>query len=263
VRLLETVLTRDRVVVVAGLVLVVALSWGWLLAGAGMGMSAIEMTAMAGMDGWLMEPAVWTPAYAVLIFTMWWVMMVAMMLPSAAPMLLLFARVHRKDKAAGAPPVPTTLFAAGYLLVWGAFGALATVLQWSLESLRLLSPMLETTNRWLGAGIFIAAGLWQLTPLKAVCLRHCRSPLSFLIGNWRNGGLGALRMGLEHGAYCLGCCWFLMALLFFGGVMNLYWIAGIGVFVLLERTVPHGYWLAKITGIALIMSGIALALQGR
>jgi len=205
-------------VLVAGLVVVLVMAWGWLVAGAGTEMSAVEVTAMAGMDGWLMRPAVWTPAYAVLIFAMWWVMMVAMMLPSAAPMLLLFARVNRKDKSAGAPLVPTALFAAGYLLGWAGFCAVAAALQWGLESARLLSPMLATTNRWLGAGILIAAGLSQFTPLKAMCLRHCRTPLGFLLGNWRSGRLGALRMGLEHGAFCLGCCWFLMALLFFGGL---------------------------------------------
>ena len=260
-RLLEAVLTRDRVVLVAGLMLILTLAWGWLLAGAGMEMSAIDMTAMAGMDGWLMEPAVWTPAYAVLMFSMWWVMMVAMMLPGASPMLLLFARVNRKDKAAGAPLLPTALFATGYLLAWGAFGAVATALQWALESARLLSPMMETGNRWLAAGILVTAGLWQLTPFKAVCLRHCRTPLGFLIGNWRPGRLGALRMGLHHGAYCLGCCWFLMALLFFGGVMNLYGIVGLAVYVLLEKTIPHGHWLGRLAGIALVAWGIAVAIR--
>ena len=130
---LEAVLRRDRMVLVAGLVAVLVMAWGWLVAGAGMEMSAVEMTAMAGMDGWLMRPAVWTPAYAVLIFAMWWVMMVAMMLPSAAPMLLLFARVNRKDKSAGAPLVPTALFAAGYLLGWAGFCAVAAALQWGLS----------------------------------------------------------------------------------------------------------------------------------
>ncbi|MPZ44379.1 MAG: DUF2182 domain-containing protein [Betaproteobacteria bacterium] len=262
-RLLEAVLQRDRLVLVAGLVSIVALAWGWLLAGAGMEMSPVAMTGMAGMDGWLMQPAVWTPAYALLIFAMWWVMMVAMMLPSAVPMLLLFARVNRKDKAAGAPLLPTALFATGYLLVWGSFGAVATALQWGLESARLLSPMLETTSHWLGAGLLIAAGLWQLTPLKAMCLRHCRTPLGFLIGKWRAGRLGALRMGLEHGAYCLGCCWFLMALLFFGGVMNLYWIAGLALYVLLEKTIARGHWLGRIAGIVLVAWGLALAIQVR
>ena len=247
-------------VLAAGLVVVLGMAWGWLVTGAGMEMSAVEMTAMAGMNGWLMRPAVWTPAYAVLIFAMWWVMMVAMMLPSAAPMLLLFARVNRKDKEAGAPLVPMALFAAGYLLVWGGFCAIATALQWGLESARLLSPMLVTTNKWLGAGILIAAGLSQFTPLKAICLRHCRTPLGFLLGSWRPGRLGALRMGLEHGAFCLGCCWFLMALLFFGGVMNLYWIAGLAVFVLLEKTIPLGHWLGRVAGVVLVAWGAALAI---
>ena len=257
---LEAVLRRDRMVMVAGLVVVLGMAWGWLVTGAGMEMSAVEMTAMAGMDGWLMRPAVWTLAYAALIFAMWWVMMVAMMLPSAAPMLLLFARVNRKDKEAGAPLVPIALFATGYLLVWGGFCAVATALQWGLESARLLSPMLVTTNKWLGAGILIAAGLSQFTPLKAICLRHCRTPLGFLLGSWRPGRLGALRMGLEHGAFCLGCCWFLMALLFFGGVMNLYWIAGLAVFVLLEKTIPLGHWLGRVAGVVLVAWGGALAI---
>jgi len=259
--LLEAVLQRDRVVLVAGLVAVLAMAWGWLLTGAGMEMSAVDMTAMAGMDGWLMRPAVWTPAYAVLIFAVWWVMMISMMLPSAAPMLLLFARVNRKDKAAGAPLAPTTLFAAGYLLAWGGFSAVAAALQWGLESARLLSPMLVATDRWLGVGILVAAGLWQLTPFKARCLRHCRTPLGFLIGNWHTGRLGALRMGLEHGAFCLGCCWFLMSLLFFGGVMNLYWIVGLAIFVLLEKTVPFGHWLGRLAGMMLVVWGAVLAIQ--
>lgn len=259
--LLEAVVWRERLVLILGLVAVLAMAWGWLLVGAGMEMSAFDMTAMAGMDGWLMEPANWSPAYAVLIFTMWWVMMVAMMLPSAAPVLLLFARVHRKDSAAGAPLVPTLLFAVGYLLCWGGFSAIATALQWGLESARLLSPMLETTHRGLGAAILIAAGLWQLTPLKSMCLRHCRTPLGFLVGAWRPGHAGALRMGLAHGSYCLGCCWFLMALLFFGGVMNLYWIAGLTAFVLLEKTLPQGHWFGRAAGVALVAWGGVLVSQ--
>jgi hypothetical protein len=135
------------------------------------------------------------------------------------------------------------------------------VVQWGLERTKLLSPMLETTNMWLGAGILAAAGLWQLTPIKRVCLQHCRSPLSFLLGRWRPGRRGAFRMGLEHGAYCLGCCWFLMALLFFGGVMNLYWIAGLAVFVLLEKTLPLGHWVGRLAGVLLILGAGALVLR--
>ncbi len=139
--MLSRLLRQDRLALIAGLVVVLGLAWGWLLSGAGMEMSAIDMTAMSGMDGWLMQPAVWTLGYAAVIFTMWWVMMVAMMLPSATPMLLLFAKVNRKNKTTSAPLLATVLFGAGYLLVWGAFSVTATALQWGLESARLMSPM--------------------------------------------------------------------------------------------------------------------------
>ena len=244
---------RDRLILLIGLAIVVMMAWGWLLVGSGMGSSAIEMTAMAGMDGWLMKPAIWTPGYAILIFFMWWVMMVAMMLPNATPALLLFDRVSRSDKSDPRPAARTALFGMGYLLAWGVFSAVATAIQWGLESARLLTPMLETPHRWLGAAILAAAGLWQLTPIKAACLRQCRSPLSFLTGHWRNGGIGALQMGVLHGAFCLGCCWFLMLLLFFGGIMNLYWIVGLAVFVLLEKTTRNGHLLTRTTGIALLV----------
>ena len=154
-------------------------------------------------------------------------MMAAMMLPSAAPILLLFARINRKEKSAGRPFIPTGIFAAGYLVAWGGFSALATGLQWALERLGLLSPMMATTSYWLGGAILLAAGVWQLTPIKGICLRHCRSPMGFLVQSWRPGRGGAFRMGLEHGSFCLGCCWFLMGLLFFGGIMNLFWIIGL------------------------------------
>jgi len=255
---LEALLRRDRLVLAIGLALVMAIAWTWLVLGAGMGMSAVEMTRMAGMDGWMMAQAEWTPAYAALMFSMWWVMMIAMMLPSAAPVLLLFMRVNRTDKGAGPPLVPASVFAAGYAIAWGAFSLSAAGLQWALESVRVMSPMLETTNVWLGAGILVAAGIWQLTPLKTVCLRHCRTPLGFLLGSWRPGRWGALRMGLEHGAYCLGCCSFLMALLFFGGVMNLYWIVGLAAFVLLEKTIPFGHWGGRAAGVLLIAWGVLL-----
>jgi len=172
-------------------------------------------------------------------------MMLAMMLPGAAPMLLLFARVNRSHKAQDRPYVPTGIFAAGYLAAWGRFSLLAAALQSGLEQLDLVVPMMTTTNYWLGGAILLAAGLWQLTPLKGVCLRHCRSPLALLAQQWRPGQLGAFRMGLEHGAYCLGCCWFLMGLLFFGGIMNLFWIAGLALFVLLEKTIPMGHWFGR------------------
>jgi predicted metal-binding membrane protein len=260
--LLQAALRRDRWLLLAALAMVLVLAWGGLLVGAGMPMGALDMTAMAGMDGWLMQPAVWTPGYALLVFAMWCVMMVAMMLPGAAPMLLLHARISRSDKmvAVSAPLTATAWFALGYLLAWTGFSAAATGLQWALEATGLLTPMLQTGQRWLAAVLLLAAGLWQLTPQKARCLRHCRSPLAYLIGSWRNGTRGALSMGLQHGGYCLGCCWFLMALLFVGGVMNLFWIAGLALYILLEKTLPMGHGIARATGVALVAWGLVMAL---
>lgn len=257
---LEAVLRRDRIIVVAGLVVVIALAWAWILLGAGTGMNATDMLPGLGKSGMpgMMVPAAWTPGYAGLMFVMWWVMMAAMMLPSAAPVLLLFARANRNKKAVGHLFIPTGIFAAGYLAAWGGFSALATGLQWALGQFGLLSPMMATTNYWLGGAILVAAGMWQLTPIKRICLRHCYSPLGFLMGNWRPGRLGGFRMGLTHGSYCLGCCWFLMGLLFFGGVMNLYWIAGLAAFVLFEKTIPMGSWIGRVAGVAIAVWGVSL-----
>ncbi len=272
VSILETVLKRDRQIVVAGIVTVIAFSWVYILLGAGMGMTAVEMSALplpgnhGGMSHTMqmahtavMQPAVWTQGYAVLMFVMWWVMMIAMMLPSAAPMLLLFARVNRTQQTQGAPFVPTGVFAAGYLVAWGGFSALAATTQWGLERVGLLSAMMASTSAVFGGMVLIAAGVYQLTPLKHACLQHCRSPLQFVTHHWRTGTLGAFRMGIDHGAFCLACCWFLMGLLFVGGVMNLYWIVGLAVFVLLEKTIPAGHWLGSLTGIGLIMWGAWMA----
>jgi predicted metal-binding membrane protein len=283
---LESLLRRDRLVVIAALLAVIVACWGYILTGAGTGMSALEMTAMTAapasdpaareddMPGMTMGEApsgamsdmttaamaqmAWTPGYAVLMFFMWWVMMMAMMLPSAAPMILLFATINRKQREKGAPYVPTGTFAAGYALVWGAFSLAAVAAQWGLERTGLLSSMMASTSVMLGAGLLIAAGIYQLTPLKHACLRHCRSPIFFITHHWRPGDLGALRMGIEHGAFCTGCCWFLMALLFYGGIMNLYWIVGLALFVLLEKTIPAGHWLGGLTGVLLIAWGGAL-----
>jgi len=258
---LEGVLQRDRMVVALCLAGVVAAAWAWVLLGAGTGMDPLaavfgqEMSDMADM---IMEPAPWTAGYAVLIFAMWWVMMAAMMLPSAAPVLLLFARINRSERAGGRPYVPTGVFAAGYLATWGSFSALATGLEWALEQSNLISPMMEVTSRPLSAALLIAAGLWQFSPIKRVCLTHCRSPLSFLMQEWRPGRLGAFGMGLRHGGYCLGCCWFLMALLFVGGVMNLFWIAGLAAFVLVEKVAPLGQWFGRVAGLAAAAAGVLI-----
>lgn len=280
---LEVVLARDRTIVISGLVTVIVLSWAYILMGAGMGMTAFEMTTMSIPDGSsgmrmtdhdgdmtsrqgmgramatahsaMMQPAVWTPSYAVLMFLMWWIMMVAMMLPSASPMILLFARVQRKQMEKGAPFVSTSVFAAGYLVSWGVFSMIATSAQWGFERAGLLSAMMATTSGLFASVLLLAAGIYQLTPLKHACLRHCRSPIQFIMHHWRPGTSGAFRMGVDHGAFCLACCWFLMALLFVGGVMNLYWIVGLAIFVLLEKTIPAGHWLGSITGVVLMVWG--------
>ena len=258
--ILEAILRRDRQVVVAALIVVIAMAWLWILLGAGTGMSAMDVIVGPSSDQMasIMAPALWTAGYAGIMFTMWWVMMAAMMLPSAAPILLLFARINRKEKSAGRPFIPTGIFAAGYLIAWGAFSAVATGLQWAFEQLGLLSPMMVTTSYSLGGAILLAAGVWQLTPIKGICLRHCRSPMGFFVQSWRPGRGGAFRMGLEHGSFCLGCCWFLMGLLFFGGIMNLFWIAGLAAFVLLEKTVPMGSWIGRIVGVGVAAWGVLL-----
>lgn len=255
--LIEHVLRRDRVVVLAALALVTGLAWAYTLAGVGMDHGA-GMAGMAqGAGQAMLEPMPWTLRLAAIMLAMWWVMMVAMMVPSAAPMVLLFAAVNRKQREAGNPYVPTGVFLAGYLAIWGLFSVLATAAQWGLDAAGF-APITTGTSAALGGAILIAAGVYQLTPIKQACLRHCRSPILFLTQHWRPGWAGAWRMGLAHGANCLGCCWFLMALLFVGGIMNVLWIAGLALYVLFEKIVPAGHWLAYASGAALTLWGIGM-----
>ncbi|MHA1154079.1 MAG: DUF2182 domain-containing protein [Alphaproteobacteria bacterium] len=254
---IERAVRRDRTIVLVALISVVLLSWVYVLAGAGMGISAFEMTRMSGGGAMgIMTPAQWSREYAGVMFLMWWAMMIAMMLPSATPMVLLFAMINRKQMEKGNAYVPTVLFASAYLVVWAWFSVIAVALQWGLEATTLLSPMLVSASAFLGGGLLLAAGIYQLTPIKQTCLKHCRSPLQFVMSRWRSGRHGAFRMGAEHGAYCVGCCWFLMGLLFFGGVMNLYWIIGLAIFVFIEKTIPAGHWFSYSVGMVLITSGI-------
>jgi predicted metal-binding membrane protein len=174
-------------------------------------------------------------------------------------MILLFAATNRKQEMAFSPFERTSLFVVGYLLVWAAFSLLATSAQGLLHSAALLSPMLATTNTILAAILLLVAGFFQWTPYKYTCLHHCRSPLSFLLNHWRLGSLGAVQMGAEHGGYCLGCCWALMALLFVAGVMNLLWIAVLAALVLVEKVAPAGHYISRIAGVAFIVWGIWLA----
>jgi predicted metal-binding membrane protein len=282
---LERLLRRDRVLTIAGVVALCLLAWLYIVAGAGLGMNAWEMSKLAlfphqqapnmtsdmpgmdmpGMDMSAMatatEPRVWGPAIWALMIAMWWVMMVAMMSPSAAPTILLYARVHRHALAQGQIQdklAPTGVFMAGYLLVWLGFAVAATALHWLLEREAFVSvTMMNSQSRWFSAIVLIAAGLYQLSPLKNACLSHCRTPTAFLSRHWRPHALGALRLGALHGAFCVGCCWMLMALLFVGGIMNLVWVAALAILVLVEKLFPAGQWVGRAAGIALIAWGSA------
>jgi predicted metal-binding membrane protein len=263
----EAALRRQRALTLAALVLLTLLAWGWLAAGAGMGMAAQawlpfapraagSMSAMAGMA--MPAPGDWSLGELLLAVSMWWVMMVAMMLPAAGPTILLYARAAVAQKAA-AHPAPG-FFLAGYLLVWGVFSLAAAGLQDTLQLAGELAPMtLDSTARWLSAAFLLAAGAYQLSPFKDACLAHCRSPAAFLARHYRPGRAGALRMGAIHGAWCLGCCWLLMALLFVGGVMNLAWIALLSLLVAGEKLLPGGRLLALAAGLGFIVWGALIA----
>jgi predicted metal-binding membrane protein len=259
---LGSVLRRDRIIVMIGLGLVVLAAAVYVAAGIGMTMSAVTMTRMAvEMPGMAMQRSAWSIGYGLLIFLMWWVMMVAMMVPSAAPMVLTHAAIGRKQEKADRPLAATGMFVAGYLAIWATFSLVATLSQWGLESLGILTGMMEIASPTIAGLILIAAGVYQLTPLKHVCLMHCQSPLTFILHHWRPGRAGAFRMGIEHGGYCLGCCWFLMTLLFFGGIMNLIWIGGIAIYVGIEKFAAGHRWLTIASGALLIVVGLEIVVR--
>jgi predicted metal-binding membrane protein len=203
----------------------------------------------------------WTTIDFLLLFLMWFVMMIAMMTPSVAPLILIFAMVNRKRKQQQNPFVPSGYFLAGYFLVWAAFSLLATILQWFLQQISLLNPDMETTDKILGGSIIIIAGVFQFTPLKKRCLHYCRTPVDFVHRNWKEGKTGAIKMGIENGIFCLGCCWVLMTLLFVAGIMNLLWIALITLFILVEKMIPYSKPVSFIAGALLVVYGISLLLR--
>jgi predicted metal-binding membrane protein len=241
-----TLLRRDRLMVLLALGGVTVIAWAYLL-------SVRQDMMMPAMDA---MPDMAMPFQAPWVFAMWWVMMLGMMLPSAAPMVLIFATVQQRRREREQPYVPTALFVAGYLIVWGGFSLAATAAQWGLQQNALLSPMMALASPWLGGILFVLAGVYQFTPLKHACLSHCRSPLAFVLNHWRDGWGGALHMGASHGLYCLGCCWVLMALLFAVGVMNLLWVAAIAVFVFAEKLLPGGEWVGRIGGGVMAAFGV-------
>ncbi|MGR3804736.1 DUF2182 domain-containing protein [Marinibacterium profundimaris] len=243
----------------AGLVTVVMIAAAYTVTGIGMPMSAIEMTSMVvRMPDMMMASVAWTPRYGVLVFMMWWVMMVAMMVPSAAPTILFYTTLVRKNNKVDHPFAAASVFLFGYLMVWGGFSLAATVLQWGLVSLGQVNAMMEFSQASMAAAVLVGAGLYQVSPLKQACLRHCQHPFLFFLHNWKPGLLGALRMGMQNGVVCLGCCWALMVLLFVGGVMNLLWIAALALFVGLEKLALGLPWLTKLSSAVLISGGLAL-----
>jgi len=197
----------------------------------------------------------WRPADFFFTFAMWTVMMVGMMAPSAAPMLLLFAAA-RAGRSNRGLPLKTLAFALGYIAVWASFSVGATAAQWGLHQAAMLSAVMASSSGRVSGAILMAAGAYQLTPWKSKCLTHCRSPLGFLMADWRDGTGGAFRMGFRHGAYCLGCCWALMCVLFVVGVMNLVWVAALTGFVLIEKTGPAGAIVARVAGAGMIVVGL-------
>ena len=255
---LEAVLRRDRLVVGAGLAVLVVAAWLYLLHMAStMGDMAMPDMSMPGMATGTMHS--WSSVDVAALAVMWAVMMVAMMTPSAAPMILMFATIHRRRRAEGRPAVPTAIFVLGYLAVWSAFSVVAALAQAGLHAAALLSPAMAASSPLLAGGLLVAAGVFQLTPLKRACLSACRSPLAFLMTGWREGRAGAFGMGFRHGLYCLGCCWALMALLFVAGVMNLLWVATIAVAVLVEKVLPRGDLVGRLVGVALVVAGLLAA----
>lgn len=262
--LAEAALRRPKALAHGAVVVLALLAWAWIFTGAGMGMTPSVMitafpvmeNAMPGMG--MLSP--WTSARFMLTFAMWWVMMVAMMLPSAAPTILLYARAAANGPGRLRPA--TEAFLAGYLVVWGGFSLLATLLQLLLERIDLLASMeMASASRILSGTVLISAGFYQLSPIKQACLRHCRNPAAFISRHFRPGWLGALNMGIVHGTYCVGCCWMLMALLFVGGIMNLAWIALLTILVAAEKLLLFGSRLGKFAGLGCVAWGLAILAQ--
>lgn len=262
----EHLLLHEDRIVCAALAALILLAWLAMLAGSGTGMDPLAMS------GWLLPFALpaarssdWAAAYWIISFMMWAVMMAAMMLPSASPMILLYARVVRRAERSGKAnhaSASITAFASGYLALWSLFSAVAVAIQFGLEQAGALSDMMSSRSALLSGALLIAAGLYQLTPLKSACLNHCRGPADFIAAHWRPGVIGAFQMGLVHGAYCVGCCAALMLLLFAGGIMNLVWIAGLALMVGIEKLAPFGSVAARAITVVLIGAGTALIILG-
>jgi predicted metal-binding membrane protein len=235
----------------AGIALAAALSWAYVF---------YMVWGMAHMDDSLLMPGMdnWDGSDLLLVFVMWTVMMAAMMLPAAAPLMLTLARINHSRYGRRRAALATGVATLGYLAMWTGFSLLATLAQWRLLEAQVVTPMMDSSSKLMSGALLLAAGAYQFTPFKHACLGRCRSPMSLLLTEWREGYMGAFRMGLRQGAYCLGCCWLLMTLLFAFGVMNLIWIAALSVLVLLEKIVPQPSLFAQGTGAILLVWGVLI-----
>ncbi len=244
---------QDKKIVVAGLFTVAAIGWLYIF------YMTWAMHNMHVIDMWMPPRGgtyAWTTWDFFMLFLMWLTMMLAMMTPTAAPMVLMFATVNKQKRLKRQAHASTFIFLAGYLVAWAIFSVAASAIQWYLHASGLLNPMMNSRSYLMSSGILILAGLYQWTPMKDICLRQCRTPLGFLMAAWQDGNWGACRMGLYHGVFCVGCCWALMAILFAVGVMNMLWVILITIFVLLEKVLPVSHVAMRgITGLALIIWG--------
>lgn len=245
--------TKDKKIVYTGLFIVSATGWLYMF------YMAWAMENMHLVDMWmppLGNTRAWTGFDFFMLFLMWFTMMIAMMTPTVVPMVMMFTTVNKSKKRKQQPYAPTSLFLLGYLLAWGLFSVAVSLIQWPLHESGLLNPMMDSRSFLLSGSILILAGLYQFTPLKDVCLNQCRTPLGFIMTAWKDGYLGALKMGFHHGFFCVGCCWALMLILFAVGVMNMLWVIVITVFVLLEKVSPISPRATRaITGLGLIIWG--------
>lgn len=254
-------LDRERWIIGVALVAITAAAWAYMIHEA-RGMNLRGVCHCLGMPMGGDAASDWSLGSLFPLFLMWAGMMVAMMLPSAMPMILTFASVTRNRRRQQRPYVSVSVFVAGYVAIWSVFSAGAAVAQWLLHRQALLSPAMASTSAWLGGGLLLAAGVFQFTPLKRACLAHCRTPFEFIMTRWREGTRGAFRMGLEHGLFCAGCCWALMSLLFLLGVMNILWIAALSALVALEKLLPRAVWLSAATGLILTTWGAFIIAHG-
>jgi predicted metal-binding membrane protein len=245
----EAVLSRPYQTLVVVVALLPLACWAWVVA-----MARDMYGPMTGASAWMMT-VTWDTPRLVLLWAMWAAMMAGMMLPTITPLLMLYARAVRNRTDIVNPAFRIYAMAAGYVLVWAIFSVGATVLQRTLASASVLTMMMEPASSRTAAALLFIAGVYQLTPLKAACLRACRSPITALTSRWREGAAGAFQMGVSHGLYCLGCCWALMLLLFAGGVMNLVVILVLTAWVAIEKLAPFGMHTARASGVLLIAAG--------